>query len=74
MPRTSNLRQVYYKWINFTQVLARKNGGIKIAVTQIFFNFRKWRFVTMVMRSLIQKLLAARKLTFFKFKLFSHGE
>ena len=61
MPRTSNLRQVYYKWINFTQILARKNGGIKIAVTQIFFNFRKWRFVTMVMRSLIQKLLAAKK-------------
>ena len=74
MPRTSNLRQVYYKWINFTQFLARKNGVIKIAATQIFFNFRKWRFVTMVTRSLIQKLLAAKKLTFFKFKLFSHGE
>ena len=74
MPRASNLRQFYYKWIDFTQFLARKNGGIKIDVTQNFFNFRKWRFVTMVMRSLIQKLLAARKLTFFKFKLFSHGE
>ena len=36
--------------------------------------FRKWRFLTIVVRSLVQKLLVSRKLTFFKFKLFSHGE
>ena len=37
MPRTSNLRESY-KWINFTQLLGRKNGGIKIVITQKFCN------------------------------------
>ena len=84
MPRTHNLRQSY-KWINFTQFLDRKTGDIKIVATQKFCSLivislnvlviiQKQRFATMVMSSLLQKLFTARKLTFFKFKLFSQEE
>ena len=59
MTRTDNLRKSY-KWINFTQFLDRKNGGIKIVVTQKFCNLRvighyleNCVFLTMAMGSLI---------------------
>ena len=35
MPRTGNLRQSC-KWISYTQFLGRKNGDIKIVVTEKF--------------------------------------
>ena len=38
MPKTGNFRETY-NWINFTQFLDRKNGGIIIVVTHKFYNY-----------------------------------